>query len=305
MFGFLNVNKPSGPSSRTCVDRVQRYLRPTKVGHAGTLDPLASGVLLIAVGAATRLIPYLHRFPKTYFAEFQLGLSSPSDDLETPCDPVRLSEGITEAEIQRQLQSFSGPIQQRPPAYSAVKLCGQRAYRRARRGESVELTSRTVIIHQADVVRWQTPRLQIALTCSTGTYVRSLGRDLAERLGTSAVMTSLVRTSVGPFTLEHATPLDELSPDVIGTRLAPAVMAVESLPRQMLTESELRDVFHGRPLIISPQWMLGVSPVPTDDQAQPGEWAAVDEQNQLVAIMEVRADGRSWPASVFVSAPSV
>lgn len=184
MIGLLNFNKPTGVTSRDAVDRVQRRVpRKTKVGHAGTLDPLAEGVLLICVGRATRLIPYIHLLSKSYHATFQLGCESVTEDTEgeliaRPADPQPTLE-----QIQSVLPSFLGEIMQRPPKFSALKVDGTRAYKLARGGNEVELAPRPIQVNALSVIRYEYPDLVLDIDCGTGTYVRSLGRDIAESLG--------------------------------------------------------------------------------------------------------------------------
>ena len=185
-FGILNVDKPTGITSRDAVNRVERLFGKVKCGHAGTLDPLATGVLVICVGPATRLIQYVQRLPKQYRAVFQLGRESVTDDVEGEVELVAGAPEPTRAEIEAALPQFLGDILQRPPAHSAIKVDGQRAYDLARRGEEFELPARTISIYRLEVLRYEYPELELAIECGSGTYVRSLGRDLAAALGTAA-----------------------------------------------------------------------------------------------------------------------
>jgi tRNA pseudouridine55 synthase len=280
--GLLNLYKPAGLTSRDVVDRVQRLVRPAKAGHAGTLDPIATGVLVVCVGNGTRLIEYVQQAAKRYRGTFQLGVSSPTEDIEgelTALDspPQPTLEAVTAA-----AERFVGPIMQRPPAFSALKVDGKRAYALARRGQEFELQPRPVTIHALDVVAYDYPLLTLDISCGAGTYVRSLGRDLAEALGTSAVMTGLERTAIGPFTSETACPIDRLSRDTLQQWLQPLVQAVAHLPRIVLDEA---DVFR-----IS----RGLSLVRTDAPAG-DELAACDAAGQLLAILGRRADGSLGP----------
>ncbi|NOY30442.1 MAG: tRNA pseudouridine(55) synthase TruB, partial [Planctomycetes bacterium] len=186
MFGILNLNKPIGWTSRDAVNRVQRLVRPAKAGHAGTLDPLATGVLVVCIGPATRLISYVQAMPKVYQATFLLGRTSDSDDIETEVRELASPPQPSREEIESKLPDFLGEIQQRPPAYSALKVNGQRAYKLAREGLAVQLEPRPVEIYELRVTGYNYPELKINLRCGSGTYVRSLGRDLAEALGTGA-----------------------------------------------------------------------------------------------------------------------
>ena len=203
-FGFLNFNKPPGKTSRWVVDQVQRLVQPAKVGHAGTLDPLATGVLVVASGSATRLIDYVQQMPKRYRADFLLGCTSPTEDVDSEVVPLENPMVPTRDEIETAIPAFLGEILQSPPAFSALKVGGRRAYSLARAGQAVELKPRPISIHCLKVLSYEYPRLQLEIECSSGTYVRSLGRDLAEKLGTGAVMSALVRTAIGIFRVEDS-----------------------------------------------------------------------------------------------------
>lgn len=290
MIGLLNLHKPAGPTSRDVVNRVQRLVYPAKAGHAGTLDPLASGVLVVGVGPATRLIQYVQQMPKRYRGTFLLGRTSPSDDIEIeptlldhPPEPSR--EAIAAA-----LPRFLGTISQRPPRYSAVKVAGQKAYAKARRGEEVELAPRPVTIHSLEVVEYDYPRLVLDIECGSGTYIRSLGRDLAEELGTAAVMSELVRTAIGHFSLADALPLDDVTPERMTERLHPPGAAVHHLPRVTLDDAQQVEIVHGRTIACD---------------APPGadEVAAFDPRGNLVALLGPRGTGNWGPKLVLPPAP--
>ena len=286
--GLLNLNKPSGITSRRVVDCVQRLARPAKVGHAGTLDPLATGVLVVGVGAATRLVEYLQRMPKSYSGTFLLGRRSPTDDVdgdvsELDGPPVPSIEEITSA-----AGSLTGRIEQRPPAFSAVKIAGQRSYALARQGKRVEPKPRTVMVYRLDVEAYDYPELALRIECGSGTYVRSLGRDLAASLGTAAVMSGLVRTAVGSFRIEEAISPEDLSPENWTGHLLPMVRAVESLPRCELTAAEIAEVRAGRAI---PREVAG--------SAEGGDIAGVDAAGRLVAILKRRGPGLLGPARNF------
>ena len=193
MFGLLNINKPSGITSRRVVDRVARLVKPLKAGHAGTLDPLASGVLVVCVGQATRLIEYVQRMPKRYRATFLLGRSSPTEDVEGEVSELAGAPEPSRAQIEQAAQGMLGQLAQRPPAFSAIKVAGRRSYDLARAGQAVELEPRTITVYGIDLIAYRYPELELDIRCGSGTYVRTLGRELAERLGSCAVM-SLERT---------------------------------------------------------------------------------------------------------------
>ena len=243
--GVIPIDKPVGVSSRKVVDAVARAVGMKAVGHAGTLDPLASGVVIVCVGYATKLVDFLHELPKTYAATFLLGRSSPSDDLETQvlveADPVQPDGAAIEAAA----VGFRGEILQRPCDYSAVHVDGKRAYRLARKGREVVLAPKRVRIDRLVVTSYDWPRLGLDVVCSSGTFIRAIGRDLASALGTTAVMESLVRTAIGSFTQREALPLDAVSPDTVRGALLPPAAAVRHLPSITLANDVLERLVRG------------------------------------------------------------
>lgn len=278
LFGVVNMHKPSGMTSREAVDCVKRLVRPAKVGHAGTLDPLASGVLIVCVGAATRLIEYVQAMPKQYTGTFQFGRESDTEDVE---GFVRVLEGCpqpTQTELCAAAQRLIGTIEQRPPAYSALKIGGRRAYDLARAGRQVDLAPRQITVHRLDVVHYEYPEVVLDVECGSGTYLRSLGRDLAISLGTNAVMSVLVRTAIGPFEIGQAWLPTRLRRDNQGEWLQSPLSAVSRLSKITLSASELDHIGHGRS-IRNPS-----SPVE-------GEIAVVNEAGELAAIVAGCGDG--------------
>lgn len=282
--GFLNIEKPSGMTSRDVVNRVQRLGRGGKAGHAGTLDPLASGVLVVGMGAATRLVSYVQSMRKHYRATFLLGRESPTEDVEGPITVHDAAPVPTLDQLRAAAASLTGEIQQRPPAFSALKVRGRRAYDLARAGEAVALRPRPVTIYRLEIQRYDYPELDLGIECSSGTYVRSLGRDLAASLGTVAVMARLTRTAVGCFRIEDAAPLDRLGPADWRDFLIPPLRAVEALPRMMLTREEVQRLRWGQTVI--------------RDASAPSaaEVAGIDPDGQLAAILSPRGGGR-WGAT--------
>lgn len=277
MFGILNLHKPTGVTSRDVVNQVQRLVRPVKVGHAGTLDPLAEGVLVVCVGPATRLVPYVQQMPKRYRGTFLFGRQSDTEDTDGRVTILEDAKQPTRAELDAAIPGFCGTILQRPPAYSAVKVAGKRAYTRARQGETVELAERPVDIHDLRVVRYDYPQLVMDIECGSGTYIRSLGRDLARQLRTEAVMSALIRTGVGCFQLDGATDPHDLERSNITEQLLSPLLAVSSLPTITLSAEEALRIGHGLSL--------------SDRSASAGEVAAVDDQGQLLAILVPRQGG--------------
>lgn len=273
--GLLNIDKPGGVTSRDVVNVVQKIARPAKVGHAGTLDPLASGVLVVCVGWATRLIEYVQRMPKHYRATFVLGQHSRTDDIEGEITQLIDPTIPTQEALSAVLPGFLGQIMQRPPAFSAVKLQGRRAYDLARRGKTPELKPRPVTIHHLEVLRYEYPELQLAIRCGSGTYVRSLGRDIAKQLGTSAVMSALQRTKIGSFSVDQAISPEQITSDSLQKLLLSPTRAVEMLPQVQLNAMQLEEVSHGRAVELDPHLQGEES----------NEVAAVDGAGNLAAIL--------------------
>lgn len=210
MDGILNICKQEGPTSFGTVAAVKRLTGVKKVGHAGTLDPAASGVLPICLGRATRVTEYLMEYPKTYRAEVEFGKTTDTSDREgrvlTETDP----SGVTLERISFALVDFRGEIQQKPPLYSALKHEGQPYYKLARAGQEIEIESRPVMVYSIEIIDWKLPVVTLDIECGKGTYIRSLARDLGEKLGCGAYMKSLVRRKYGPFSIEDAVTIPEL-----------------------------------------------------------------------------------------------
>ncbi|MBS0210001.1 MAG: tRNA pseudouridine(55) synthase TruB [Planctomycetes bacterium] len=281
--GILNVAKPAGVTSRAVVDRVGRALGTRRVGHAGTLDPLATGVLVVAVGAATRLVEYVQRLEKRYRGTFLLGRTSPTDD--TDGEVTLLPDALTPtlAAIQAAAAAQVGRIEQVPPAFSALKVDGQRAYALARQGAEVQLAARPVDIHSIDIVRYEYPELELDVRCGSGTYIRAIGRDLARAVGSAAVMSQLERTAIGAFRLTDACPWAEVERDPIGRWLLPIERAVEALPRVTLDEEQIRRARLGQTIAL-------------EAPANEAELAAFDASGRLISILTQREPGWWKPA---------
>jgi tRNA pseudouridine55 synthase len=312
--GVIPVDKPAGATSRQVVDTVARRLAMKTVGHAGTLDPLAAGVVVVCVGHATKLVDYLHQLPKEYAVTFLLGRSSPSDDLETPVEEESDPRRPSREEIEGVLGQFRGAILQRPCDYSAVHVGGQRAYRLARKGREVVLPEKRVRIDRIVITGYDWPSLALDVECSTGTFIRAIGRDLAAALGTTAVMERLVRTAVGPFTRGGSIPLDAISGGgadpaaALLPTLLPALAAVPHLPRVTLPADLLELAIRGglidlppvegppSPALTSmtgPNAAPATTPLATDLPAgEPPAVAACDPAGELVGILRPHASGR-------------
>ncbi|MDT8306056.1 MAG: tRNA pseudouridine(55) synthase TruB [Anaerolineae bacterium] len=248
--GILNVDKPLGLTSHDVVNRIRRVAGTRRVGHGGTLDPLASGVLIVAVGVATRLLEYVTGQAKTYEAAVRLGQTSKTYDAEgelSPAQPEKVLE-LSAAAIEEALEQLRGPIEQVPPMYSAVKRQGQPLYELARQGVEVAREPRRVTIYELTLVAWQPPDLQLLVRCSAGTYIRSLAHDLGQELETGAYLAGLRRTAVGPFTLDSAIPLEMLNAESFVASLQAADSAVSHLPRLDASAEEAKRLRNGQPV---------------------------------------------------------
>jgi tRNA pseudouridine55 synthase len=286
LFGLLNVHKPSGKTSRDVVNQIQRLVRPAKIGHAGTLDPLASGVLVIGLGQATRLVEYVQQMPKQYRATFLLGRTSTTEDIEGTVTVLMNAPTPTRTQLDDAAGQLTGKIDQRPPAFSALKVDGRRAYALARAGETFELAPRIIEVRSLEIIRYEYPELVVDVECGSGTYVRSLGRDLAELVGTGAVMSALVRTAIGPFKLDRAIDPGILDRNDMGRHLLPAVLALCGLMSQcVVSDEEVKRLSNGMPI---------AAPA-----AAAEECAAVDREGKLVAILRRRPDGQFGPVKFF------
>jgi len=273
--GILNLDKPSGITSRAVVDRVARLLPRIKVGHAGTLDLLASGVLIICVGSATRLIESVQRMTKVYRTVIRLGARSDTLDAEGRVAVAENPSVPSELEVRQALAGQVGEILQRPPEYSALKIKGQRAYDLARAGRVVDLQPRLVRIDRADLVSYRWPHLELEIACGGGTYIRSIARDVGEALTCGGLVATLVRTRIGPFALDSSADPTTLTSSSLAANLRPALDAVPDLPRITLDESQARAIAQGRVINAA---NLALDSVPH------GEIALVDADGRLIAI---------------------
>ena len=282
--GLVVVDKPAGMTSHDVVSRVRRLAGTRKVGHAGTLDPMATGVLVLGVERATRLLGHLMLTEKTYDATIRLGETTTTDDAEGDVVAAVSAAGLDESAVRSAAARLVGTIEQVPSAVSAVKVDGRRAYARVRAGEDVELSPRTVTVHELvvhDVRRGVRVDLDVTVRCSSGTYVRAIARDLGVALGVGGHLTALRRVAVGPFTLEHADTLDHLAQRF---RLLPIAEAARaSFPALDLTPAQARDVRVGRPL----------------DLELSGLTAVFDQDGEFLALYEPRG-AQARPVAVFV-----
>jgi tRNA pseudouridine55 synthase len=279
--GLLILDKPSGMTSHDVVAAVRKRLRTREVGHTGTLDPMATGVLPLVVGEATKLAPYLAADDKEYEGELELGVQTDTLDAEGEVTARAPSEHVTADALREAFGVLTGPIQQVPPMFSALKRDGRRLHELARAGEQVALDPRPVRVDRFELVGFASPRARFVVACSKGTYVRSLVRDAGAALGCGAILTALRRTRAGRFTLADAVPLDGVEAT---TSLISLANAVAHLPGLTLTDEQLVAVSHGRPLPAT--------------SASPGPLRFLTPGGDLAALVEGR-DGKFVYLRVF------
>ncbi len=278
--GLIVVDKPGGMTSHDVVARIRRLARTRRVGHGGTLDPMATGVLVIGVGRATRLLTYVIGADKSYTATIRLGQATVTDDAEGDVITTTPAGTVTDEAIRAALATLTGEIDQVPSAVSAIKIDGQRAYKRVREGETVALPARRVTVSRLDVlaIRREQPDVvdvDVDVACSTGTYIRAIARDAGLALRVGGHLTALRRTAVGGFTLAEAASLDDLegrAPEVVDLPLA--VAADRFFPRRDATADEAKVLSHGGPL---------------DAVGLVGPYAVFDPAGGLIAIVSERA----------------
>ncbi|MGV8884064.1 MAG: tRNA pseudouridine(55) synthase TruB [Microbacteriaceae bacterium] len=250
--GILLVDKPQGITSHGVVSRTRKAAGTRKVGHAGTLDPMATGLLVLGINSSTRLLTYLVGLDKEYFATIRLGTSTTTDDAEGETVASADASHITAPEIEAAITPFRGPIEQIPSSVSAIKVDGKRAYALVREGETVQLKSRAVTIATFDTVaiRREGPftDVDVRVECSSGTYIRALARDVGSLLGVGGHLTALRRTRIGPFDIADAATLDDLAPET--QLLAPAAVATRLFPSYDASPQEVTDLVHGKRLSI-------------------------------------------------------
>lgn len=292
--GALVVDKPTGMTSHDVVQAVRNGTGIRRAGHTGTLDPRASGVLVVLLGPAVRLSEFISASDKRYQAIIRLGASTDTFDADGKF--TRKTEApvnVTETQFEEALMKFVGHIQQTPPPYSAVKVQGRKAYELAREGEEVDLAPRTIDVYHLEVLEWAPPEAVIDVHCSSGTYVRSLANDLGDMLGCGGYLVGLRRTKSGRFSLRDATPLRKLQETFRdGTwsqYLIPAAEALGDWPSLELDPDQVDAIKHG-------------NRVPAAEDAKPGMVRAVSMAGELVALMELDEEARQWkPKKVFFS----
>lgn len=288
--GLVVVDKPAGWTSHDVVARMRRLAGTRRVGHAGTLDPMATGVLVLGVERATRLLGHLALGDKDYRATVRLGQATLTDDADGPATGGASAAGVTEAAVRAGLAALTGEIDQVPAAVSAIKVAGRRAYAQVRAGERVELAPRRVTVSRLQPVGWDRPAadlldVRVDVACSSGTYVRAIARDLGAGLGVGGHLVALRRTRVGPFGLDQALTLDELAAlaDPVTVPLSAAVAA--GFPRREVDADSARRLGHGMQLPVA---------------GLPGPYGVFDPDGQVVALVEER-DGAARPVVVFAA----
>jgi tRNA pseudouridine55 synthase len=298
--GILNINKPAGMTSHDVVQAIRRVSGQRRIGHCGTLDPMATGVLLVCLGEATRVVEYLMSGRKTYRAVIHLGIATDSYDAtgqivhQAPAEQVAQ---LTLEVIERAVSAFVGAITQTPPMYSAIKQDGKPLYRLARQGIEVEREARQVEIHDFQLLDWTPPRLAAEITCSKGTYIRSLAHDLGQALGCGGHLAELARTASGRFMLAEAVPLSETLKNWAAgdwqQHLLPLEIALTEFPAWTLDESTVLQVRHGQEIAASE----------TPESHAETEWRrAYSPQGQLVALLRYNPSSARWhPDKVFLA----
>jgi tRNA pseudouridine55 synthase len=250
--GLLNINKPVGMTSHEVVATIRRLTQQRAVGHGGTLDPLASGVLILLLGQATKLSSYVMTSNKTYIAEIALGVATDTDDAEGTIVQRAAVPTIERDELVARLQHFVGDVAQVPPRYAAIKRGGSALYKRARGGEALtdsDLEARQVTIHSLTILDWSPPRLLLQIDASKGTYIRALARDIGWALGSAGYLHSLVRVRSGAFTLASAVTLERLAAEGAANHLLPMDLAVLPLPAAILDQKQVRLIRHGQAIV--------------------------------------------------------
>lgn len=225
MNGILNIYKPAGPTSHDIVDKIRQITHIKRVGHTGTLDPFAEGILIILIGKATKLQSKFMNMDKTYVATLKLGGVSDTYDktgVKSKCQNPNYSKSISKAQISKTLKTFTGEIEQVPPAYSAIKIKGKKAYELARKGIKSKLKARKIKIYDIKLLNYRYPYLKIQVKCGKGTYIRSLAHDIGQKLSCGAYLEKLIRTKIGKFNIKNSTKLKDLNSKTLSKKIIPA-----------------------------------------------------------------------------------
>jgi len=275
---ILNINKPPGMTSFAAVTRVRRLLNIKKAGHAGTLDPMAIGVLLVLTGKATRLSDFLMGRPKEYLATIKLGIETDTCDTEGQVIRRCAVPEISKPQLLAMLKEFTGQIRQTPPAFSAVKINGQPAYKKARQGKEVDIPERLVQIDSIELISFSGDEMAVRVNCSKGTYIRSLARDIGRRLDTCGTLSALCRTAVGDFKLGQARELDRITAkDGISMD-----QALSFLPEVLIDDENCRKIEHGNAVIL-------------DEKGKGDIFYRIKHGGQLVALGKFLSENKLHP----------
>ena len=294
--GVLVIDKPTGMTSHDVVNVIRRGTGIRRVGHTGTLDPRASGVLVVLVGPAVRLSEYVSASDKRYQAIIRMGTATDTYDAEGAFTREEVTVNVTEEQFEAELKKFEGEVEQTPPAYSAVKVNGRKAYEMARKGEEVELEPRMIQVHHLEILEWATPEVVVDVHCSSGTYIRSLANDLGEVLGCGAYLVGLRRTKNGRFSLRDSTPLRKLEESFERgdwyKHLIPAAESLSDWPSVVLDADGVETIRHGQRVKVE------------DDHPENEMVRGISEADELVALMkkvEGAEGGFEWqPKKVFL-----
>jgi tRNA pseudouridine55 synthase len=304
--GVLVLDKPVGLTSHDVVQIIRRGTGIRRAGHTGTLDPRASGVLVVLIGPAVRLSEFVSAADKRYQATLRLGTSTDTYDAEGTVMRSVPVDDISEEQFQEIIKDYEGEIEQVPPPYSAVKVKGRKAYEHARKGDDVELKPRKIQVYNLEILEWAPPEAVLDVYCSSGTYVRSLANDLGEDLGTGAYLIGLRRTKSGRFTLRDAVPLRQLQDAFLAGEwyryLIPAAEALGDWPGIELTSEQVEKVRHGHRIPADDNAKELVNPEnhPYAEEGTLGMVRAITEQGDLVAILQYIEDAHEWqPKKVF------
>ena len=288
--GLVPVDKPAGPTSHDVVALARRALGTARIGHTGTLDPFATGLLLLCVGPATRLVEFMVGLPKEYVARVRLGVRTTTDDPEGEVEAVSDAwRALTRADVERAVDGLTGRQAQTPPRFSAKKVAGEAAHYRARRGESVTLAPVEIDVHELAILAWDPPDLELGVSCSSGTYVRALARDLGEALGAGAHLTGLRRTAIGDFRVEGALAASALDDaDAVARAWISPARALAHLAAVEVGAEAAGRIAHGQVVAVA-------------DRGAVDGLVAVMSAGELVAVAE-RAGERLRPRKVFQGA---
>ncbi|MFW6274807.1 MAG: tRNA pseudouridine(55) synthase TruB [Spirochaetota bacterium] len=275
--GLVFLNKPSGVTSFQALHTLKKRLGHGKVGHTGTLDKFAEGLLIALAGKNTRLAPYFEGLDKTYTAAIRFGATTETLDTESPeIDPKPVPELDS---IKAQISGFIGQQDQIPPQYSAVHVDGTRAYQRSLKGETVDIPARRIYIYSIEFIEWQAPVLRIRIQCSKGTYIRALARDLGRACGSAAYLQALQRTHIGPFDLGSAVEPEDFDPQEHLVSASAVVQQLPSIKTVPVRETAVGPILNGNP--VQTEWLAG-------DIGSEGLYALLDTRNELCALVELK-----------------